>query len=38
MQYPVPRQLTIGDFEIGWNNDLSSGDKTFAARMYPRGA
>lgn len=36
MQYPVPNQLTIGDFEIGWNNDLSELDKSFIARMYPR--
>jgi hypothetical protein len=36
MQYPVPNQLTIGNFEIGWNNDLSELDKSFIARMYPR--
>lgn len=36
MQYPVPNQLTIGDFEINWNSDLSELDKSFIARMYPR--
>ena len=29
MQYPVPDFLTRGDFSIGWNNDLSAGDKSF---------
>lgn len=38
MQYPVPNELTLGDFEIGWNNDLSDLDKSFIARMYPRSA
>jgi hypothetical protein len=36
MQYPVPNQLTIGDFEIGWNSELSEMDQIFIARMYPR--
>jgi hypothetical protein len=36
MQYPVPEELTIGDFAIGWNNELSELDKSFVARMYPR--
>lgn len=36
MQYPVPNQLTVGDFEIGWNNKLSELDKSFIARMYPQ--
>ena len=34
MQYPVSNELTTGDFEIGWNTDLSEGDKSFAERMY----
>ncbi len=29
MQYPVPNELTIGDFEIGWNTSLSEIDKIF---------
>lgn len=35
MQYPVPRELTTGDFEIGWNSSLSDSDKLFIAAMYP---
>jgi len=35
MQYPVPNELTIGDFEIGWNTELSEMDKVFIAKMYP---
>lgn len=37
MQYPVPNELTIGDFEIGWNTTLSELDKQFIGRMYPLG-
>lgn len=36
MQYPVPNELTLGDFEIGWNTELSERDKEFIARMYPK--
>jgi hypothetical protein len=36
MQYPVPEELTVGDYAIGWNTDLSEQDKSFIARMYPR--
>jgi hypothetical protein len=35
MQYSVPNELTIGDFEIGWNTELSEVDKVFIAKMYP---
>jgi hypothetical protein len=35
MQYPVPGFLTKGGFSIGWNNDLSVGDRSFIARAYP---
>jgi hypothetical protein len=35
MQYPVPDFLTKGNFSIGWNNNLSTGDKKFIARAYP---
>jgi len=35
MQYPVPASLTRGGFSVGWNNDLSDGDRSFIARMYP---
>ena len=36
MQYAVPNGLTIGDFEIGWNTELSSTDTEFIGTMYPR--
>ena len=35
MQYPVPKELTLGRFEIGWNDDLSDFDRSFIAKMYP---
>lgn len=35
MQYPVPKELTLNGFEIGWNDQLSPGDKEFIAKMYP---
>ncbi|MEI1420935.1 Tolloid-like protein 1 [Bacillus cabrialesii] len=38
MQYPVPNELTIGDYEIGWNTTLSETDKWFIGKMYPLGA
>jgi len=38
MQYPVPSFLTLDGSEIGWNTDLSAGDKAFIAKMYPRQA
>jgi hypothetical protein len=36
MQYPVPNELTVGDYEIGWNTELSETDQVFIAKMYPR--
>lgn len=36
MQYPVPATLTRNGFSVGWNSDLSAGDRSFIARMYPR--
>jgi hypothetical protein len=35
MEYPVDNALTIGDFEIGWNTELSENDKKFIMKMYP---
>lgn len=37
MQYSISNELTIGDFEIGWNTNLSATDKAFARLMYPPG-
>lgn len=35
MQYPVPASLTTNGFSVGWNTELSAGDESFIARMYP---
>ncbi|QNN42303.1 M12 family metallopeptidase [Pedobacter roseus] len=35
MHYSVPNELTIGDYEVGWNTVLSPTDKTFIASVYP---
>jgi hypothetical protein len=36
MCYAVPNELTIGDYEIGWNRVLSATDKQFGAVAYPK--
>jgi hypothetical protein len=38
MLYAVDNALTVGDWEVGWNRVLSSGDKAFIASQYPRTA
>jgi len=38
MEYPVPNELTVGDFFIGWNRELSPLDKEFVAKNYPKTA
>lgn len=38
MHYAVPNELTVGDFEVGWNRVLSQIDKDFAAVLYPGAA
>ena len=38
MQYAVPAELTVGGFSVGWNNELSAGDRSFISRMYPSGS
>jgi hypothetical protein len=37
MLYPVPDQLTVGSWSVGWNSRLSVLDKDFMRRQYPRG-
>ena len=37
MQYAVDNYLTIGDFSIPWNTQLSATDIAFAKVIYPRG-
>ncbi|MDO8368811.1 MAG: M12 family metallopeptidase [Saprospiraceae bacterium] len=36
MHYPIPNALTVGDFEVGENNDLSPTDRAFVAKVYPK--
>ena len=35
MLYPIPNDFTIGDFEVGWNTELSAVDKEFIGTIYP---
>jgi serralysin len=35
MHYAVPNELTVGDWEIGWNTTLSELDKRHFRRLYP---
>ena len=35
MIYPIPNELTEGDFEVGWTTDLSPTDKQFIGELYP---
>ncbi len=36
MHYPIDNRLTIGDFSVGWNTELSQTDKTFVGKNYPK--
>ncbi|MFN8440844.1 MAG: SAV_2336 N-terminal domain-related protein [Caldilineaceae bacterium] len=36
MQFPIPKELTDGKFEVGTNYELSEGDKRFIAELYPK--
>jgi hypothetical protein len=36
MLYPIPNEFTLGDFEVGWNRELSAMDKEFVATIYPK--
>ena len=35
MLYPVDNSLTIGNYEVGWNQKLSDTDKEFIGVCYP---
>ncbi|HEV2852264.1 MAG TPA: M12 family metallopeptidase [Thermoanaerobaculia bacterium] len=37
MHYPVPNELTIGNYEVGWNTELSALDRSFIRVWYARG-
>jgi hypothetical protein len=34
MHYAVPNELTLGDYEVGWNRVLSANDKRLAKTVY----
>ncbi len=34
MLYPVPEELTIGNYSVGWNRKLSQKDKEFIGDLY----
>lgn len=36
MLYAIPNDLTLGDYEVGWNTTMSDTDKTFIASLYPK--
>ncbi len=36
MLYSIPNQFTIGDFEVGFNRELSDTDKNFVGILYPK--
>ena len=35
MEYPIPKELTTGGFEVGWNKVLSETDIAFMGALYP---
>ncbi len=35
MLYPILNALTVGDWEVGWNAQLSAQDKMFMSQNYP---
>jgi hypothetical protein len=35
MLYPVPEDLTRGNYSVGWNTKLSPTDEKYIGRMYP---
>ena len=35
MMYAIPESITIGNFRVGWNTELSQGDKEFIRKVYP---
>lgn len=36
MHYPIDPQLTLNNYSVGWNMELSDEDKQFIAVLYPR--
>ena len=35
MMYPIPEELTLDDFSVGWNRELSETDEVFIRKLYP---
>ena len=35
MMYPVPEEITTGNFSVGWNTKLSKTDIDFIGKLYP---
>ena len=35
MMYPVPRELTLNGYSVGWNTQLSAGDIALLQDLYP---
>ncbi len=35
MLYPVPEEITVGNFSVGWNRRLSALDKQYIGTLYP---
>lgn len=38
MLYPIPNELTINEFEVGWNDTLSELDRQLMSTQYPPDA
>ncbi len=36
MMYPVPEEITVGNYSVGWNTRLSQTDKEFIGKLYPK--
>ncbi len=36
MMYAIPEELTIGNYEIGFNSDLSKSDRSYIGKLYPK--
>jgi hypothetical protein len=34
MEYPIPEELTLNGFHVGWNRNLSETDKLFIRSQY----
>lgn len=37
MHYPIPAWQTMNGYAVGWNTEISEGDKQLAAMAYPAG-